>query len=57
MDCDKNKMDQDIRLVCKSDKREEAGCDHLSKNGSPEGKIIRLPDSVSLRFSRPRSAA
>jgi len=45
MDCDKDKMDQDIRLVCKSDNTAEAGCDHLSKNGSPEGKIIRLPDS------------
>lgn len=45
LDCDKNKMDQDIRLVCKSANSAEAGCDHLSQNMPPEGKIVRLPDS------------
>jgi hypothetical protein len=50
MDCDKDKMDQDIRLVCKDDNEEDAGCNHLLKNGTPDGKIIRLPDSVSLRL-------
>jgi hypothetical protein len=48
MDCDKDKGDQDIRLVCMSDNKEEAGCDHLFQNGSPEGKIIRLPNSCGV---------
>jgi hypothetical protein len=48
LDCDKNTMAQDIRLVCKSNNSAEAGCSHLSQNMSPEGKIVRLPDSVSI---------
>lgn len=53
LDCDPNKMDQDIRLVCKSHDTAGAGCDHLSKDMSPEGKIVRLPNSCGkMPFAR-----
>jgi hypothetical protein len=48
LDCDKEKMDQDIRLVCKTDNDTDSGCNHLFQNSSPEGKIVRLPNSVSF---------
>ena len=42
--CDQNAMEQDIRLVCTSS---AAACDHLYSSGGAEGKIVRLPESVS----------
>lgn len=42
--CDQNAMEQDIRLVCTSS---ATACDHLYSSGGAEGKIVRLPESVS----------
>ncbi|SRR6266576_2022639 len=44
MDCDQNAVEQDIRLVCTSS---AAACGHLYSSGGAEGKIVRLPESVS----------
>jgi hypothetical protein len=53
LDCEKDKMAQDIRLVCKNDDGAEDGCGHLSRNMSPEGKIVRLPNSCGkMPFAR-----
>jgi hypothetical protein len=53
LDCDKNKMAQDIRLVCKGNNSTGAGCGHLSQNMSPEDKIVRLPNSCGqMPFAR-----
>ena len=45
LDCDQNAVEQDIRLVCSSS---TAACDHLYSSGGAEGKIVRLPESVSV---------
>jgi hypothetical protein len=50
MDCDKDKMDQDIRIVCQTDQDTDSGCNHLFQNASPEGKIVRLPNDVSFIY-------
>ncbi|KAJ8518273.1 hypothetical protein ONZ45_g4617 [Pleurotus djamor] len=53
LDCDKTKTEQDIRLVCKSDDAQGAGCDLLDQNGGAEGKIVRLPESCGANaFAR-----
>ncbi|KAL0948978.1 hypothetical protein HGRIS_009078 [Hohenbuehelia grisea] len=45
LDCHANGLEQEIRLVCKSE--EEAGCQHLFAHDGPLNKIVRLPESCS----------
>ncbi|KAL0960637.1 hypothetical protein HGRIS_005666 [Hohenbuehelia grisea] len=45
LDCDPHSMEQQIRLVCKSDNAEAAGCNHLFEHGGPNDKLVRLPES------------
>ncbi|KAL0946476.1 hypothetical protein HGRIS_012693 [Hohenbuehelia grisea] len=53
LDCDANAAAQEIRLVCKSDNTEEAGCDHLFRGDGPEHKYVRLPEHCSsMPFAR-----
>lgn len=47
LDCDPNRLEQEIRLVCNSHDMEEAGCAHFFEGGGPEHKYARLPESVS----------
>ncbi|KAG9219670.1 hypothetical protein CCMSSC00406_0006008 [Pleurotus cornucopiae] len=42
LDCDKNSLEQEIRLVCRGDS--EASCNHLLEHGDPANKLIRLPE-------------
>ncbi|TEB22386.1 hypothetical protein FA13DRAFT_1741042 [Coprinellus micaceus] len=42
LDCNKEKISQDIRLVCTGD---EAKCNHLFTSIGPVGKVVRLPES------------
>ncbi|KAF4602789.1 hypothetical protein EYR40_006006 [Pleurotus pulmonarius] len=42
LDCDKNSLEQEIRLVCRGD--DEAACNHLLEHGEPVNKLIRLPE-------------
>ncbi|KAJ8482939.1 hypothetical protein ONZ45_g14772 [Pleurotus djamor] len=52
LDCDPNALEQEIRLVCKSDDAEGAGCNHFFDGGhGPVDKYVRLPESVSRRFA------
>ncbi len=46
LDCDKNSLEQEIRLVCRGD--DEAACNHLLEHGEPVNKLIRLPEDVSV---------
>lgn len=41
-------MEQDIRLVCKSNNLDEAGCSHLFQDIPPTGKVVRLPENVFI---------
>ncbi|KAM5542321.1 hypothetical protein V8D89_004194 [Ganoderma adspersum] len=43
LDCDANKADQDIRLVCHDTSK---GCDHVTNDGAA-GTIVRLPKSCA----------
>ncbi|KAL0948981.1 hypothetical protein HGRIS_009081 [Hohenbuehelia grisea] len=45
LDCDPNALAQDIRLVCKTNDADSAGCSHLFDHGGPVDKIVRLPES------------
>ncbi|KAL4262889.1 hypothetical protein AB1N83_005597 [Pleurotus pulmonarius] len=47
LDCDPHALVQDIRLVCKGDDSEGAGCNHLFNGGDPVDKYVRLPESCS----------
>lgn len=47
LDCDPHALVQDIRLVCKGDDAEGAGCNHLFNGVDPVDKYVRLPESVS----------
>ncbi|KAJ8454127.1 hypothetical protein ONZ45_g19426 [Pleurotus djamor] len=48
LDCDPNALQQEIRLVCKSDDAEGAGCNHFFDGGhGPVNKYLRLPESCS----------
>jgi hypothetical protein len=54
LDCDSNRMEQDIRLACMSSIQDEVGCSNLFQSIPPTGKIVRLPESV--RYSSVQSA-
>ncbi|KAF9493523.1 hypothetical protein BDN71DRAFT_1450204 [Pleurotus eryngii] len=57
LDCDPNRLDQEIRLVCNSHDMEEAGCAHFFEGGGPVDKYARLPESCSTHpFVRVASA-
>ncbi|KAF4587078.1 hypothetical protein EYR40_011099 [Pleurotus pulmonarius] len=47
LDCDPQAVVQDIRLVCKDDDAEGAGCNHLTSGAGPLDKYVRLPESCS----------
>ncbi|KAJ8474994.1 hypothetical protein ONZ45_g15760 [Pleurotus djamor] len=54
LDCDPNALEQEVRLVCKSDNAEGGACNHLFDGGhGPVGKYVRLPESCSsVPFAR-----
>ncbi|KAL0949221.1 hypothetical protein HGRIS_009301 [Hohenbuehelia grisea] len=45
LDCDPHSMVQQIRLVCKSDNADAAGCGHLFEHGGATDKLVRLPEN------------
>ncbi|KAL0949219.1 hypothetical protein HGRIS_009299 [Hohenbuehelia grisea] len=45
LDCDPHSMVQQIRLVCKSDNAEAAGCNHVFEHGGAIDKLVRLPEN------------
>ncbi|KAL0945806.1 hypothetical protein HGRIS_012092 [Hohenbuehelia grisea] len=45
LNCDANSMEQEIRLVCKSDQASAAGCAHLFAHSGAADKIVRLPEN------------
>ncbi|KAF7422330.1 hypothetical protein PC9H_010486 [Pleurotus ostreatus] len=50
LDCDRNALAQDIRLVCNGD---DAGCNHMFDHDGPVHKIVRLPaECGSAPFAR-----
>ncbi|KAA1475907.1 hypothetical protein DENSPDRAFT_452584 [Dentipellis sp. KUC8613] len=52
LDCDPNGMNQTIRMVCMNADSQNAGCDHVMKNGA-ENKLVRMPESCGkMPFAR-----
>ncbi|KAL0950196.1 hypothetical protein HGRIS_010188 [Hohenbuehelia grisea] len=45
LNCDPQSMAQEIRLVCKGDNADAAGCNHLFAHNGPVHKVVRLPES------------
>lgn len=50
MDCSPDALSQNIRLVCNTADERSEHCQNLFEGVGPEGKLVRLPENVSVHF-------